>query len=99
MAPRFLEVTNPLEAAAKSEAAAFLLSFNASKWFDDFQSAVNLTNTTTDELRRVGRALHKTGTTFETGHCVVLGSLLLLLLRETLVRLSVRRVLKRTHVD
>jgi hypothetical protein len=100
MAPRFLEVTSPLEAAAKSEAAAFFLSFNASKWLDEFQTSANLTRNTTDELRRVGRALQQTGTEVSVGHYVVLGAALLWVLREVLVRLSVRRALqKRLHVD
>lgn len=99
MAPRFSEVTNPLDAAARSEAAAFLMSFNASRWADDLQSTLNLTHNTTGGLRRVGRALHTTITSPQIGHYILLGALLLLLIRELLVRFSVKRALKRTHVD
>ena len=97
---RFVEVTTPLEAAAKSDAVALFLSFNPTKWLSELQTSFNLTRNTKDELKRVGRALHHTGSETSIGHYVVIGAILLWVLREVLVRMSVRRALvKRLHVD
>ena len=92
-----MEVANPLEAAAKSEAAAFFLTFNATEWVEGL--GVNFSTGNTVRLRRVARALHTTITTPQIGHYISLGALLLFLLHEALVRMSAHRVLKRIHAD
>lgn len=99
MAPRFSELTNPLESAVKSEAAALFFSFNATKWVDDLHSVVNITDNTSETLHRVAIALQKTASTPTPGHYILLGALGLLLLREGLLQLSVRRALKREHEE
>ena len=88
-----------MESAAKSEAAALFFSFNATKWVDDLQSVVNITDSTAETLQRVSTALQKTASTPTPGHYILLGALGLLLLREGLLRLSVRRALKREHQE
>jgi len=100
MAPRFVEINTPLEAAAQSDAAAFLFSLNANRWVDDLQTAFNLTDKTKWDLDRMTAALHRTATVYSAGHLMLAVALMMAVLREVLLRVSVRRALQRKeHED
>jgi hypothetical protein len=99
MPPRFSEVSTPLEAAAKSETAVFLRSINTTKWVEDIHRAVNFSNSTSNNMGKVTRAISTTFSTVGMGHYVLFCAFLLLIVKELLVRVLVRRSLARTHVD
>lgn len=98
MAPRFVEISNPLESAARSQAASFFTSLNTSIVVDNLYKKLNLTDSSSKNLEKVGNALKETATTFGSAHYILLGALLLFALNEVLIRFSVKRALKRRFV-